>query len=50
MNNGFDVFLDSFDKNFIECFALIFISEIGLKLSILFGSLYGLGVRVVVAS
>ena len=32
LNDGFDVFLDSVCKNFI-IFALIFISEIGLKLS-----------------
>jgi hypothetical protein len=41
VNDGFDVFL---------VFALIFISEIGLKLSFLVGSLFGLGIRVIVAS
>jgi hypothetical protein len=44
VNDGFDVFMDSVYKNFI-C-----IREIGLKSSFLVGSLYGLGIRITVAS
>ena len=50
VNDGFDVFLDSVCKNFIEYFSSIFISEIGLMFSFLVGSLNGLGIRVTVAS
>jgi hypothetical protein len=50
VNDGFDVFLDSVCKNFIEYFVSIFISEIALKFSFLVGSLCGLGIRVIVAS
>jgi hypothetical protein len=50
VNDGFDVFLDLVWKNFIEYFALIFISEIGLKFSFLVGSLCGVGIRVIVVS
>ena len=39
VNDGFDVFLDSFSENFIEYFASIFISEICLKLSVFVGPL-----------
>jgi hypothetical protein len=35
VNDGFDVFLDSVWKNYIEEFVLIFRSEIGLKVSFL---------------
>ena len=49
VDDGFDVSLDSVGKNFIE-FASIFISEIGLKFSFFVESLYGLGIRVIVAS
>jgi hypothetical protein len=31
VNDGFDVFLDSVCENFIEYFALMFTSEIGVK-------------------
>jgi hypothetical protein len=34
----------------LSIFASIFIKEIGLKFSIFLGSLYGLGVRVIVTS
>ena len=37
-------------QKFIEYFASMFISEIGLKFSFLVGSLCGLGMRVIVAS
>jgi hypothetical protein len=54
MNDGFDVFMNSVCKKFIECFsifiALIFISEIGLNFSLLVGSLGGLCIRVIVVS
>jgi hypothetical protein len=50
VNDDFDVFLDWFARILLSIFALIFISEIGLKFSFLVGSLYGLGVRVTVAS
>ena len=45
VNDGFDVFLDSVCKILLIIFALIFISEIGLKFSFLVGSLCGLGIR-----
>jgi hypothetical protein len=35
VNDGFDVFLDSVCKKFLSIFALIFISEVGLKFSFL---------------
>jgi hypothetical protein len=50
MDDHFDVSLDSFCKNFIGIFALIFIREIGLKLSFFVEYLCGLGIRVIVAS
>jgi hypothetical protein len=50
VNDGFDVFLDSVCKNFVDHFYIKFISEIGLKFSFLVGVLYGLGIRVIVAS
>jgi hypothetical protein len=50
VNDGFDVFLDLICNNFIETFASIFISEIGLKFSFLVGSLCSLGINVIVAS
>jgi len=50
MDDCFDMLLDSVCKNFIEYFLLIFIREIGLKFSFFVGSLYGLGIRVIVAS
>jgi len=50
LNNGFDVFLYSVCENFIEYFTLIFIREIDLKFDFFVGSLFGLGIRVPVAS
>jgi hypothetical protein len=50
MDDHFDVFLDLVCKNFIEYFCMIFIREIGLKVSCFVGSLCGLGIRVIVAS
>jgi hypothetical protein len=41
MDDSFDVFLDSVCKDFIK---------IGLKFSLFFGSLCGLGIRLIVAS
>jgi hypothetical protein len=50
MDDHFDVFLDTVCSNFIEYFASIFIWEIGLKFSFFAGSLYSLGIIVIVAS
>jgi hypothetical protein len=48
LNDVFDVFLHSVCKNFIEYFALVIISKIGMTFSFVAGSLYALGVRVIV--
>ena len=48
VNDRFDVFLDSVCKDFVEYFASMFISEIGLKFSFLLGFLCGLGTRVII--
>ena len=50
MHDGFDVFLESVCKNFIEYLAVICVSKIVLKFSFLVGFLCGLGIRVIVAS
>ena len=50
MDDCSDVFLDLASENFIEYFLSIFIGEIGLKFSFFVGYLYGLGIRVIVAS
>jgi hypothetical protein len=40
----------TFGRILLNIFAMIFIKEIGLKFSIFFGSLCGLGIREIVAS
>jgi len=50
MDNHFDVFFDSVFVNFLTYFALIFTSKIGLKFSFFVGSLYALGISVIVTS
>jgi hypothetical protein len=49
IDDCFDVFVDLVCNNFI-IFALIFITEIGLKFSFFVGSLCGLGIRGIVPS
>ena len=41
MDDCFDVFLDLVCENFLSILALMFIREIGLKLSFFVGSLFG---------
>jgi hypothetical protein len=48
VNDGFDVFLDSLCKNFIEYFYIDILCKIGLKFSFLVGFLCSLGIRVIV--
>ena len=50
MDDCFDEFLDSVSTNFVDDFASIFLTEIGLKFSIFIGSFCGLGIRVIMAS
>jgi hypothetical protein len=50
VNDGFDVFLDLFWKNFIEYFYIDIQTKIGLKFSFLIRSLCALVIRVIVAS
>ena len=50
VNDGLDVFLDSVCKDLLSIFTSIFISEIGLKFSLLVGCLFGLGISLIVAS
>jgi hypothetical protein len=45
VNDGFDVFLDSVCKNFIEYFCINIHGKICLKFSFLVGSLCGLGIN-----
>ena len=49
LNDYFDVFLDSVCENFF-IFALVFLREIGLKISFFFGFLHGFGISLTVAS
>jgi hypothetical protein len=49
-NDRFDVFLDSFCKNFIEYFYIYIINKVGLKFFFVVGPLYGIGVSVIVTS
>ena len=49
MDDCFNVFLNSIYKDF-NIFESIFLREIGLKFSFFVGSLYGFGIRVIVAS
>ena len=48
MDDHFDVFLDLYGKNFVQCFACI--REIVLKLSFFVGSLYGFVISIIMAS
>jgi hypothetical protein len=50
MDDHFDVFLDSLARILLSIFASIFIRKIDLKFSFSVGSLYGLGIRVIVTS
>jgi hypothetical protein len=50
VDDGFDVFMDSLCKYFVEYFCITFIREIGLKFSFLVESLCGLGIRISAAS
>jgi hypothetical protein len=51
MDDHFDVFSDSVCENvLLRIFASIFMRESGLKFSFFVGSLFGLGIRVIVVS
>jgi hypothetical protein len=50
MGDHFDVFLDVVCENFIEYFWINIHKKIALKFSFFVGSLYTLGIRVIVAS
>ena len=45
--DAFDVFLDLVCKNFIEYFCIGIYKRDWMKFSFLFGSLYGLGIKVI---
>jgi hypothetical protein len=50
MDDHFDVFWIHFVRILLSIFASIFIREIGLKFSFFVGSLYGVGIKAIMAS